>query len=112
MALDRIHPLKKLSNMKKTLFVALFLTFASFSFAKSSVTKKPIVVPQTTQTIQIEKRIQENNSVDIVMRYKDQCGQILTVTLRVFCCLTDTDIACLVDDIAMTRFNYAIGCFQ
>jgi Icc-related predicted phosphoesterase len=112
MALDRIHPLKKLSNMKKTLFVALFLTIASFSFAKSNITKKAFVVKQTNQSIQVEKRIQENNSVDIVVKYKDQCGQMLTVTLRVFCCLTDTDIANVIEDIALSRFNIAIGCFE
>lgn len=112
MASDRTHPPQKLSLMKKTLFVALFLTIATFSFAKSSNAHKTSVKKDATQNIQVEKQIQDNNRAVIVSRYKDECGQMLTVTLYVYCCLSDTDIAALVDELAMTRFNYGIGCFE
>ena len=98
--------------MKKTLFVAFFLTIATFSFAKSSKAHKPLDIKDATQSIHVGKRIQDNNTTVFVSCYKDECGQMLTVTLYVFCCLSDTDIAALVNEIAMTRFNYGIGCFE
>lgn len=93
--------------MKKILlFSVLFLCVALTSFARTKAVKK--IIKNDRYEIIITK--EKTNEAVVSLTYTDGCGRFCTVTMRIFCCLTDEDIFAYAEEQALNRLG-SDGCF-